>query len=75
MERASFHSSDPVALVEASLACPVCLHAVDWASAGRGAQPVVACRCRHCGHAREVELSGAQLLRLAALDDDVISLT
>jgi hypothetical protein len=68
MERASFDPMDPSALVEASLACPFCLHAVDWESAGHGAEPAVACRCRGCGHTRDVALSGEQLLRLATLD-------
>ena len=72
MERASFETSDAPALVEASLACPLCLHAVDWVSAGRGAQAAIACRCRACGHARDVELTGEQLLVLALLDDDVL---
>jgi len=74
MERASFDSSDPAVLVEASLACPLCLHAVDWSPVGWGAQPTVVCRCRGCGDRRSVELSGIQLLRLATLDDhEVIS--
>ncbi len=72
MEHATFETSDAPALVEASLACPLCLHAVDWVSAGRGAQAAVACRCRACGHAREVELTGEQLLVLALLDDDAL---
>jgi hypothetical protein len=70
MEHATFLPSDPAVVVEASLACPLCLHAVDWETTGRGARAEVACRCRSCGDVRNVELSGAQLLRLAALDED-----
>jgi hypothetical protein len=44
----------------------MCLHAVDWHVKGSGAHVVVACRCRHCDHERAVELSGPQLLSLAA---------
>ena len=75
MERASFDPSDPAALIEASLACRFCLHAVDWASAGHGAQPAIVCRCRGCGHERTLELNGAQLLRLATLDDQLVRST
>ena len=64
LEQASFYDTDPDALVEAALACPLCLHAVDWRPAGAGSEAAVECRCRHCGHARTVALSGAQSLRL-----------
>ena len=64
LEQASFFETDPDCLVEAALACPVCLHAVDWRPSGTGSEAAVQCRCRHCGHARTVALSGAQSLRL-----------
>ncbi|HEY3018628.1 MAG TPA: hypothetical protein VGJ32_00460 [Solirubrobacteraceae bacterium] len=64
LEHASFYETDPDCLVEAALACPACLHAVDWRPAGTGSDAAVDCRCRHCGHARTVALSGAQSLRL-----------
>ena len=64
LEQASFYDTDPDALVEAALACPLCLHAVDWRPAGTGSEAAVECRCRHCAHARTVALSGAQSLRL-----------
>jgi hypothetical protein len=70
MEQADFLVTDPTPLVEAALACPVCLHGVDWELAGFGAQAGIACRCRGCGARRAVALSGAQLLRLATLEDD-----
>ncbi len=70
MERADFVMSDPMCLVEAALSCPLCLHAVDWRTAGFGAHPTVRCTCRTCGHARPVRLSGPQLLRLTAGQED-----
>jgi hypothetical protein len=70
MEQADFLATDPAPVVEAALACPLCLHAVDWQVAGFGAQAGVACRCRGCGDERSVALSGAQLLRLVTLEDD-----
>jgi len=66
VERADFLPTDPMSLVEASLACPRCLHAVDWRAAGFGTAPAVECRCRACGHVRTVALSAHQLLRLTA---------
>jgi hypothetical protein len=66
VEHPDFAPTDPPELAEASLSCPMCLHAVDWHVNGSGAQVVVACRCRHCDHERAVELSGPQLLSLAA---------
>jgi uncharacterized Zn finger protein len=63
MERASFHPDDPWCLVDASLACPRCLHAVDW-DLVRGEPPSARCRCRNCGHSRSVALTGAQTVRL-----------
>jgi hypothetical protein len=70
MEHASFLLTDPPALVEASLSCPFCLHSVVWEAAGAGAQSAIECRCSGCGRTREVELSGAQLLRITLTDDE-----
>jgi hypothetical protein len=70
MERASFLLTDPPALVQASLSCPLCLHSVEWQDAGAGTQPAVECECRHCGHRRSVELTASQMLRLTLADDD-----
>jgi hypothetical protein len=70
MEQAAFLATDPTPVVEAALACPLCLHAVDWRVAGFGAQAGVACTCRGCGAQRSVALSGAQLMRLATLEDE-----
>jgi DNA-directed RNA polymerase subunit RPC12/RpoP len=70
METATFQFTDSRTTVDASLACPRCLHAVAWEPVGAGAQPAVECRCRHCGHERVVELTGAQMLRLTIDDGD-----
>jgi hypothetical protein len=70
VEQASFLLTDPPALVQASLACPLCLHAVDWRDAGTGADAAVECECRNCGHERTVQLSAGQMLRLTLADDD-----
>lgn len=70
MERATFLPDDPQSLVEASLSCPLCLHACDWRVAGTGARAEVECRCRACEHRRAVTLSGPQLLRLTVPDDE-----
>ncbi len=70
MERATFLPDDPQSLVEASLSCPLCLHACDWRVSGLGAVAVVECRCRACEHRRAVHLTGPQLLRLTVPDDE-----
>jgi hypothetical protein len=70
METATFQFTDSRTAVEASLACPRCLHAIDWEPVGAGAQPAVECRCGNCGHDRVVELSGTQMLRLSMEDGD-----
>jgi hypothetical protein len=70
METATFQFTDSRTTIEASLACPRCLHAVAWEPVGAGAQPAVECRCTQCGDARVVELTGAQMLRLTIDDGD-----
>ena len=70
MEHASFELIDPPAVVQASLSCPICLHATEWVPSGAGAQPAVDCTCTHCGHERTVLLTAAQRLRLSLADDD-----
>jgi hypothetical protein len=64
MESASFLPDDPWSLVDASLACPRCLHAVDWHLVP-GDVPSARCHCRACGHARSLALTGAQMVRLS----------
>jgi hypothetical protein len=70
METATFQFTDSRTTVNASLACPHCLHAVAWEPVGAGAQPAIECHCPHCGHDRTVELNGAQMLRLTIDDGD-----
>ncbi len=70
MEQADFQFTDARSTVDASLACPHCLHRVAWEPVGAGAQPAIACHCQHCGHDRTVELSGSQMLRLTLPDGD-----
>jgi hypothetical protein len=70
MEHAEFQFTDARSTVDASLACPQCLHTVSWEPVGAGTQPAVVCRCSNCGHERTVELSGTQMLRLTMPDGD-----
>jgi hypothetical protein len=70
MERATFLPDDPPCLVEASLACPICLHTCDWRVSESDGAPAAHCRCRACAHERTVLLTGPQLLRLTLPDDD-----
>jgi hypothetical protein len=68
-ETATFRPDDDVCLVEASLACRVCLSDdVEWSLRTDDWDPEVACRCRRCGDSRTVSLTGYQALRLS-LDD------
>ncbi|HEV2821195.1 MAG TPA: hypothetical protein VGW11_11890 [Solirubrobacteraceae bacterium] len=70
MERADFVMTDPMYVIEAALSCPMCLHTVAWRPANFGAHPTVECTCPACGHQRPVGLSGPQLLRLTAGQED-----
>lgn len=63
---ASFDPADPQPLVEAALACPLCLHASHFRAV---AGPAAQCTCTACGHRHEIRLSRAQLLRLTIPDD------
>jgi hypothetical protein len=65
-ETASFRGNDHAWLVEASLACRVCLSGqIDWALRVADWDHEVVCRCRDCGDERVVSLTGEQALRLA----------
>ena len=66
MALASFDPADAPPLVEAALACPRCLHASHWRALPG---PVLSCTCTACGHVHELEVTGAQLLRLTVPDD------
>lgn len=65
-ETASFRGNDHAWLVEASLACRICLSGrVDWSLETETWDYEVVCRCRACGDERVVSLTGEQALRLA----------
>lgn len=66
---ARFRADDPAALVEASLACPVCLHGAEvrWCSSLALWDESVSCRCGHCGTCWRLEVDMEQALRLELL--------
>ena len=65
-ETASFRGDDEPCLVEASLACRVCLSGdVEWHLRERDWDAEVVCRCADCGDVRVVSLTGEQVLRLS----------
>jgi hypothetical protein len=65
-ELANFRGDDTPCLVEASLACRVCLSGrIDWTMQPDQWEPEAHCRCRDCGDVRIVSLTGDQALRLA----------
>ncbi|HEX2161067.1 MAG TPA: hypothetical protein VHF88_04510 [Thermoleophilaceae bacterium] len=64
-ETANFRGDDQACLVEASLACRVCLSGqIDWSLRVEEWDHEVVCRCRACGDERVVSLTGDQALRL-----------
>jgi len=66
LETANFRGDDHAWLVEASLACRVCLSGrIDWSLRVADWDHEVVCRCRECGDERVVSLTGEQALRLA----------
>ena len=70
-ETASFRGDDQTCLVEASLACRVCLSGqIDWSLRVAAWDHEVVCRCRACGDERVVSLTGDQALRLALESDE-----
>ena len=65
-ETANFRGNDALCLVEASLACSICLSGdVEWSLRGDAWDAEVECRCRRCGDVRTVSLTGEQALRLS----------
>ncbi len=65
-ETASFRGDDATPLVEASLACRICLSGeIDWALRMDEWDAEVECRCRGCDDMRTVSLTGEQALRLS----------
>lgn len=66
---ARFHPGDPEELVNASLACPLCLGSdqVQWQGALEGHDPSVRCSCPECGEHWLVYLAPEQALRIGLL--------
>ena len=65
-ETANFRADDDTRLVEASLACRVCLSSdIEWSLRVEDWDSEVHCRCRGCGDVRVVSLTGEQALRLS----------
>ena len=66
LELAHFRGDDDPSLVAAALACRVCLSGdVEWSLRLDDFDGDVVCRCRACGHVREVSLTSEQALRLS----------
>jgi hypothetical protein len=66
---ATFEPEDPQPLVEAALACPMCLHASHWHAVSG---PELECTCTACGHRHAIGVTGPQLLRLTVPDDGLL---
>ena len=66
---ARFRPEDPDVLVQAALACPVCLRAedVEFQDSLEGYDPSVRCRCPSCQTRWRVYLAPDQALRLALM--------
>ena len=65
-ETASFRGDDATALVEASLACRICLSGeIDWLLRANEWDAEAECRCRGCEAVRTVSLTAEQALRLS----------
>ena len=69
LELASFRGDDDPCLIEASLACRVCLSGdVEWSLRLDDFDGEVVCHCRRCGDERTVSLTSDQALRLSLQD-------
>jgi hypothetical protein len=69
LELASFRGDDDPCLIEASLACRVCLSGdVEWSLRLDDFDGEVVCRCCSCGDERTVSLTSDQALRLSLQD-------
>ena len=71
-DTARFRPDDPDELVEASLACPLCLGSeqVRWEAALDSYDPSVECHCPPCDERWRVYLAPHQALRLSLLHHD-----
>jgi hypothetical protein len=66
LELATFRGDDELCLVEAALACRMCLSSdVEWSLAVDDFEGQVKCACRSCGYVRVVSLTSEQTLRLS----------
>ena len=66
LELATFRGNDDPCLVEAALACRMCLSSdVQWSLDVEDFEGHVECACRACGYVREVSLTSEQTLRLS----------
>jgi hypothetical protein len=65
-ETATFRGDDATPLVEASLACRMCLSGqIDWSLRVDEWDAEAVCHCRGCDDVRTVSLTGEQALRLS----------
>jgi hypothetical protein len=66
---ARFRPDDPDELVQASLACPLCLgsETVRWSGALEGYDPSIRCECGSCQREWSVYLAPEQALRLGLM--------
>ncbi len=69
---ARFTPGDCDAIVEASLACPLCLRAdtVEWHASLEGYDPSVECRCPSCQESWRVYLAPEQTLRFGLMSGE-----
>ena len=69
-DTARFRDDDPDELVEASFACPLCLHTngVRWHAALDDYDPSCECHCGSCDERWRVYLAPHQALRLSVLN-------
>jgi hypothetical protein len=68
-DTARFRVDDPDELVQASFACPLCLHGdeVEWELGGDGYDPSAQCLCRRCEQSWSVFVTPDQALRLGLM--------
>ena len=70
-DTARFRPTDPDELVNASLACPVCLRSedIEWDDSLEGYDPSVQCVCPSCQAQWRVYLAPEQALRLGLMHE------
>ena len=72
-DTARFRPTDPDPLVNASLACPVCLRSedIEWDDSLEGYDPSVQCVCPSCQAQWRVYLAPEQALRVGLMHEHV----